>query len=198
MLNLTLQKISRMATRLFVKPSRVKPILLKSILAPLRTINLGWAAIIPFAIANTLPAIAQIRIEGLNKVKSPVVERETRDVNEISPFADGAYIFAESNQAGQYGVTYVIFEVRQGITQGAFYQVASEYACFVGTVENRQLNLAVEELGGTSYPHEITLEDRGTVTTSNGVMRAIGLQGFQKLEELSESDREILSHCQKN
>lgn len=191
MLNSILQKNSQNTIDIAVN------ITLKLIRGQLRKFNICLAIVLPLVMANVLPAIAGTRIEGLNKAKFAVAEGETTDLNSstISPFADGAYIFGQSPVAGEYGMTYIIFEVRQGITHGAFYEVASEYACFIGTVENQQLNLSVEDMDGESYPYAIAFEDRGTVVTNNGLLRAVGLQGFHKLEELNESDRAILKSC---
>ncbi|MBP0018399.1 MAG: hypothetical protein J7647_12725 [Cyanobacteria bacterium SBLK] len=186
-LNFISQEVFRIANQKFGKTFSSK----------LWKFNLCPVAIAFLAIVNTLPAIANARIEGLNKTKSAVVESEADALNSsaISPFADGTYIFGRSPQTEQYGVTYAVFEVRQGTTAGAFYEVASEYSCFIGTVENQQLSLSVQDIDGTIYPYEIALEDRSTLATRDGLMRTVGLQGFHRLEELSESDRRILKSC---
>lgn len=187
MFDLALQKISRII---------VRPI---NLLLGLRLwkFNVCLSLTLGMAIAPVLPAIAGMKIEGLHKGKGGIVEVEPSDRNERSrsPLADGTYVFGRSPEAGQYGVTYVVFEVEGGRVDGAFYEVDSEYSCFIGTVENQNLNLSVEDLDGTSYPYAIALEDRGTIATSHGLMRVVGLQGYHQLEELSNLDRNLLQSC---
>jgi hypothetical protein len=205
MSNSVLQKISAIS----VKPIRFR----------FWRFNVCLSIAIGMAIENTFPAIAAMRIEGLNKEKFEIAKIEVRDRAESmsinshanshanspvnshanspvnSPIADGVYLFGGSPQAGQPGITYVIFEVRQGQVDGALYEVNSEYNCFVGTVDNQNLNLSVEDFEGTVYPYPIALEDRGTMATNDGIIRTVGLQGYHQLTELGDIDRTLLKSC---
>ncbi|MEA5469938.1 hypothetical protein [Spirulina sp. 06S082] len=161
--------------------------------------NVCLSIAIGMAIANTFPAIAAMRIEGLSKGNVEIAEVEVRDRAESmsvdSPLADGFYLFGGSPQDEQYGITYVVFEVRQGKVNGALYEVNSEYRCFAGTLDNQNLNLLVEDFEGEVYPYAIALEDRGTIATNEGIMRIVGLQGYHQLAELGDIDRTLLKSC---
>ncbi|WP_204106743.1 MULTISPECIES: hypothetical protein [Spirulina sp. CCY15215] len=161
--------------------------------------NVCLSIAVGMAIANTFPAIADMRIEELNKENFPVAEVEVRDRTEQmsvdSPLADGFYLFGGSPQAEQYGITYIVFEVRQGKVNGALYEVDSEYHCFVGAVDNQNLNLSVEDFEGEVYPYAIALEDRGTIATNDGIMRIVGLQGYHQLTKLGDIDSTLLQSC---
>ncbi len=92
--------------------------------------------------------------------------------------ADGTYLYSNASQPGQVGREYVVIEKRGGQVRGVFYQPRSEYACFWGTSQSQQLNLAVIGVGDVqSVPLQANLSQ------------------YPYQQRLSASDRSLLSAC---
>ncbi|WP_346289687.1 hypothetical protein [Sphaerothrix gracilis] len=112
--------------------------------------------------------------------------------------ADGVYLFGRSPQPAQIGTEYVVFEVRNQQTVGAFYSPASSFDCFQGEVRPDRLMLTV--IGSyeqTASAYAIALQP---ATALNAAQQGAGapttLTGYHAIAELSQTDSHILATCQ--
>ncbi|XHX77233.1 MAG: hypothetical protein RBJ76_22755 [Stenomitos frigidus ULC029] len=110
---------------------------------------------------------------------------------------DGIYLYGQSTQPNQVGQGYFVFESKQGNVIGALYMPRSSFDCTSGTFQNEQLALkVVNSYDRTTNPFEIALERTSNVASGNNLaFQTIGLQGFQRLSEVSENDYRILNIC---
>lgn len=115
--------------------------------------------------------------------------------NSRSPLADGTYLYGESPQPQQIGSEYLVFRVEQGNVKGAFYLPQSEFNCFSGTLNRQQLSLSVvDPYDQTVHPVAINVQPVSPVANAQGTTE-LGLEGYHRLETLSENDQRILNHC---
>lgn len=127
----------------------------------------------------------------------------------VSQLADGIYVYGESAQPQELGKEYLVFEVKQGQVNGAFYMPSSEFSCFVGQAKSDQLNLLVMNPPGESaLEQQIALEEPQSVAAASSVPHAkdalestrypyaVTLQGYHRLSEVSKQDQQILQMCQ--
>lgn len=110
--------------------------------------------------------------------------------------ADGTYLFGESPSPDVMGSTYAIVSVQDNQTVGAFYQPYSSFDCFSGEVLSGRLAIdIVDSYEGTVYPYSIAVTTDDSLTAGDAA-RAYTLQGFHRLDTLSDQDRNILATCQ--
>jgi hypothetical protein len=130
-------------------------------------------------------------------VEPPPTSNSDENLAKNSPFADGAYLYGQSDKPEQIGKEYVVFQVRQGKVIGAFYLPQSEFSCFSGTVGARAMKLSViDPYNNTVYPYAIALQQDSPIAAVNGeIAAAVGLEGYQRLAQLSNLDRHILGIC---
>ncbi|MBD2257476.1 hypothetical protein [Pseudanabaena sp. FACHB-2040] len=114
-----------------------------------------------------------------------------------SPLADGQYLYGEAQTADVAGSTYILLQVQQDRVVGAFYQPSSSFDCFHGTVTGQELDLSVvDSYERTSHPFQLALAvDPVPVAGASGVLLPVQIEGFNRLNDLSGSDQEILSTC---
>lgn len=121
---------------------------------------------------------------------------------------DGIYLYGQSSEPEQAGREYLVFEARQGKVIGALYMANSEYSCFYGTLDSRQMNLTVANAyEQTAFAHAIALMQPAQVAAAGGRINlentydsltyphAVGLEGYQPISQLGASDKQILSTC---
>lgn len=110
---------------------------------------------------------------------------------------DGVYLYGQSSQPDQVGQGYFVFEVNQGHVMGALYMPRSSFDCASGQFEKDQLALTVvNSYDRTTNPFEISLEQNSTVASNGKLPRSpVGLQGFQRLSNVSENDYRLLNVC---
>ncbi|MGI0493731.1 hypothetical protein ACN4EG_18270 [Alkalinema pantanalense CENA528] len=137
----------------------------------------------------------------LNTEKAPaLVPAVVSPAVSSAPLSDGVYLYGESAQPEVLGKAYFVFEVKQGKVLGALYMPSSSFDCAYGQFQANQLALTVRgAYEPAATPFEIAL-DRTSVVASNGnpAQAEIGLQGFQRLEKVSENDHRILEMCKAN
>jgi hypothetical protein len=110
--------------------------------------------------------------------------------------ADGVYVYGQSAQRDQVGLTYFVFEVKRGSLTGAIYAPRSSFDCAYGQVKAGELALnIVDSYEKKSYPFEIALDRSSTVASVAGVAAPVSLQGFKKVEGVSAGDRAMLKSC---
>jgi len=112
--------------------------------------------------------------------------------------ADGVYLYGQTVLPEQIGSTYMVFEVNRNEVVGAFYMMNSSFDCFKGEFQANRLALnVVDSYEHSIHPYAIALNTDNSVAQIGGESIApIGLEGFHRIEQLSELDRQILSVCQ--
>jgi len=128
-----------------------------------------------------------------------------------SSMPDGTYLYGQTSQPGQIGQEYVVFEARQGKVVGAMYMPSSEYACFYGTLNSKQMNLTVvNPYNQTAFSHTIAREQTTQVAAAGGQIdlentydsltypHSIGLEGYLPINQVGDNDKQILNTCVSN
>ncbi|MBD2464395.1 hypothetical protein H6G89_25650 [Oscillatoria sp. FACHB-1407] len=111
--------------------------------------------------------------------------------------ADGVYLYGQATEPEQIGSAYMVFEVNQNQVVGAFYMPYSSFDCFRGEFQSDRLALnVVDSYEQTVNPYSIALESNGSVASTGEAIAPVGLEGFNRLEGLSDNDRRILATCQ--
>lgn len=111
---------------------------------------------------------------------------------------DGVYLYGQSQQPEELGKGYFVFEAKQGKVMGALYMPQSSFDCATGSFKDDKLALNVtNSYDRTTNAFDIPLERTATVAFSatNPPIREIGLEGFHRLEKVSENDHRILNVC---
>ncbi|MBZ8180676.1 hypothetical protein [Oscillatoria salina] len=125
----------------------------------------------------------------------------TKQDNSLGSIPDGVYLYGNTSEADQIGNEYLVFEVRDGKTIGAFYQPRSEYACFYGAIAPEQMNLSVvDPYEEAVYSHSIALQEvPSTIATANGqAPRTVALEGYKRISNISDNDERMLNTCINN
>ena len=158
-----------------------------------------------FACSNSLmlgllsiayPALANTDISPLNQAENDYSRREM--VANQSVFSDGAYLFGQSDQPEQLGEEYVVFQVKGERLLGAFYMPNSEFSCFSGVIVGNHLKLAIlDPYENVVYPYAIALEPASPIAATHPakMKNVVGLEGYQRLAQLSSLDHHILGIC---
>lgn len=110
---------------------------------------------------------------------------------------DGVYLYGQSTQPDQVGQGYFVFESKQGNVVGALYMPRSSFDCASGKFQDDQLALTVvNSYDRTTNPFEIALERNSNVASQgNPAFSNLGLQGFERISNVSENDQRILDVC---
>ena len=124
---------------------------------------------------------------------------------------DGIYLYGKSSQPGQIGKEYLVFEAHQGKVVGAIYLPSSEYSCFSGTLDSRQMNLTVvNPYDQTAVSHKIARAQPAQIAAVGGQINldntydsltyphAVQLDGYQPISQVSDNDKQILNSCRRN
>ncbi len=110
--------------------------------------------------------------------------------------ADGNYLFGQSPNRDEIGTTYAVLSVKNNQTIGAFYQPRSSFDCFSGQMSQNALAVnIVNSYDQTVYPYEVAVSLDNAVVAGNATGN-YALDGFYRIHELSDQDREILATCQ--
>ena len=120
----------------------------------------------------------------------------SQPINLSTFLADGTYLFGQSQSPDVMGSAYAIVSVQNNQTVGAFYQPHSSFDCFSGEVLPGRLAInIVDSYEGTIYPYSIALTAADSLTAGTAA-GAYTLEGFYRLDNLSDQDQEILAICQ--
>jgi outer membrane biosynthesis protein TonB len=173
----------------------------------------------PSTVTGTVPQPNQQAVESLTDTKpsikwtrkaqeSPRKPSLAQVPNSDGAIADGTYLYGQSAQAGEIGKEYIVFEARQGKIVGAMYMPSSEYACFYGTLNSKQMNLTVvNPHNQTSFAHTIARNQPTQIAAVGGQINlnntydsltyphSIGLEGYLPISQVSDNDKQILSNC---
>lgn len=113
--------------------------------------------------------------------------------------ADGAYLFGESEQPGELGKEYMIFEVNQGEIKGAFFSPSSDFSCFKGAIADEMMSLMVEdETTQTLTAISVPLYLSNEVAASEMFFpfeSALGLQGTYRIAKVDSISLSLLETC---
>jgi hypothetical protein len=118
----------------------------------------------------------------------------------LSALDNGTYLYGQSAAAEQIGSAYMVFEVNQGKVIGAFYMPRSSFDCFYGNLEADHVALTiVDSYEQNLRPYSVALETAAPVAMAgNETIVPVGLQGFHRINALSNNDQRILSTCKAN
>jgi hypothetical protein len=117
------------------------------------------------------------------------------------------YLYGQIPQRDQIGREYLVFEVNQGRVLGAFYMPSSEFSCFRGTINSNQMELQVyNPYDQTALAHQVARQQSPEVaalrdTNLNAPLSSlsyphrVGLDSYHQINEITETDRRILSMC---
>jgi hypothetical protein len=104
--------------------------------------------------------------------------------------ANGTYLYGESNQPGETGREYVVFENHGGVAVGAVFLANSEYSCFSGQVNPSQLDMMVEDAyENVSRPYAVSLESMSDKATT-------GLE-YRSVQRIGSKEVNLLQTCRK-
>ncbi|NCJ06844.1 hypothetical protein GS597_10050 [Synechococcales cyanobacterium C] len=97
----------------------------------------------------------------------------------------GTYLYGEAQEANQIGKGYIVFRHQGEQVIGAFYYPRSEFSCFVGDLQ--QKNLQVLALGmGHEEPTEVRI--------ALNQLHAISEIGFEEHRSLAHCHQEVTAH----
>ncbi|MGJ3248572.1 MAG: hypothetical protein ACFE0I_21140 [Elainellaceae cyanobacterium] len=121
-------------------------------------------------------------------------------VDSASDTIDGVYLYGQSSEPSQVGVAYAVFEINDREAVGAFYMPHSSFDCFRGELSARQLQLRVRDSYDQAiHPHALALQDDVNVASAEGTApSSIELVGYHQIQELSDTDHQILATCKAN
>lgn len=108
---------------------------------------------------------------------------------------DGRYLYGQRPIAAQPGSTYLVFEVVDDKTVGAFYMPQSSFDCFHGEVSGRQLELTVlDSYEQTTYDYSLPIQPQSELVAGQGAP-TLSIAGLRPINDLSNLDRRILQTC---
>lgn len=112
---------------------------------------------------------------------------------------DGTYLYGESQQKDKLGKDYVVFQVKGKEIIGAIYRPASEFNCFRGQVNSRQINLSIiDPATQINYPLAIKINNQSPLASLNQAKIKQSLVGYHQITNINSSDRNLLELCLKN
>lgn len=152
-------------------------------------------ALVSIPATGLFPANSAESSGNSQKPASVVAARSVAQLNQKLP--DGVYLYGESPKPNEIGKGYFVFESTQGKVVGALYMPSSSFDCASGSFQGNQLALTVtNSYDRSTNPFAIALERNTTVAAGgNTVMAPVGLQGFHRIDQLSEMDQRILKVC---
>jgi hypothetical protein len=145
------------------------------------------------ALVNSLPTIAR------SAEPTPVNASQVASPQSAS-LPDGTYLYGQSAEPDQIGQGYFVFEVNKGNVVGALYMPRSSFDCASGSFQGNQLALTVvNSYDRATNPFSIAIERSSTVATvGNPAQQAISLEGFHRINTISENDQRILNVCKQD
>ena len=121
---------------------------------------------------------------------------------------DGTYLYGQTSEPQQNGKEYLVFQANQGKVVGAMYLPNSEYSCFYGTLDSRQMNLTVANpYEQTAFSHTIARSQPAQIAAAGGRINlqntydslsypyAVALDGYQPVSDISANDKQLLNTC---
>jgi hypothetical protein len=150
-------------------------------------------------VAGTLSTLL-VSTVGLNATAAasptPIIDRPSMNMTGAM-MPDGVYLYGQTLKPNELGRAYFVFEVKQGKVLGALYMPQSSFDCAVGSFQRDQLALKVQDAYEKQvFAYAIELDKGSTVASTNPQpLKSVGLDGFQRLDRVSNSDLQILNTC---
>ena len=144
-----------------------------------------------------LPAYSSEASPSVSQAQNSAPATQTNSQASSGTMEDGVYLYAHSTDPDQNGSEYLVFEVNQGQVVGGFYMPSSSFDCFYGNLQENQLALnVVDSYEQTLHPYSIALAPSDPVAMAGGeTIAPMSLQGYHRLQNLSEVDQHVLSTC---
>ena len=162
-------------------------------------LSLSHFSLFPLGILLGLGIISGSPVQATEEnfsISQGTSSREISLTQASATLADGVYLYGRSPQPETLGQEYLVFQVRDAQVMGAFYMPRSEFSCFSGSLNSRQMNLLiVDPYDGTKHNYVIALEAASPVAFRNNRSSEIGLKGYYRLNTISENDQRILKTC---
>ncbi|MEM6598044.1 MAG: hypothetical protein AAF635_07735 [Cyanobacteria bacterium P01_C01_bin.69] len=176
----------------FLKSISTRTQLIKASLLALAAVGFALPEVSPAQLSTQQPSIQASTAVNKSAVSTAAVNTSV----EQTILADGNYLFGQSPQPNVNGAAYTVLSVQNSQTVGAFYQPNSSFDCFYGSVQPNQLAInIVDSYEQTVYPYEVALTVDSSVVAGRGA-GAYTLEGFHRIDTLSDQDLEILAVCQ--
>lgn len=157
------------------------------------THRFNWAKLanrLTVAIVGAL-ALGTVAVESI-----PVQAAPYNSTAQPVALPDGVYLYGQSAKPDEIGQGYFVFESKQGQVVGALYFPQSSFDCATGSFNSEQLALTVtNSYDRVTNPFEIALDRSSTVASSGNTPVGIGLQGFHKLDKVTDNDMRMLNTC---
>lgn len=116
------------------------------------------------------------------------------------PNDDGVFLYGSSQQPGQFGKRYIVFEKQGGKVVGAMYMPSSEFNCFQGTLDRSgEIAMTVKGYAGDISPTQVASRDG--LPQDSGLTNyayAVTLQDYYQLGSIDKNDQGILKSCKAN
>ncbi len=150
---------------------------------------LSFSLVSGFGIANSLTTLAAEKNMLTNQGE---LLAQTGLKNRL---ANGTYLYGTSRQPDEIGQGYMVFTVHQGEVKGAVYMPHSEFSCFTGTFDNNKMKMSIiDPYDGSRYDYAVNLQVP-TIAGTNNQWGEIGLDGYHRINAISQNDRKILNTC---
>ncbi|MEM9163051.1 MAG: hypothetical protein AAGC54_08280 [Cyanobacteria bacterium P01_F01_bin.4] len=108
---------------------------------------------------------------------------------------DGVYLYGQQPLPEQLATAYLVFEARAGIILGAFYMPQSSFDCVQGHFQDTQLALTItDSYSQDNFEYALGIE-RDTQVASTGGAAAMAIEGYHRIQQVSENDLRILDTC---
>ncbi|MBP0018745.1 MAG: hypothetical protein J7647_14515 [Cyanobacteria bacterium SBLK] len=148
-------------------------------------------------IARSFAAILAALTFATPAIASETLHNAETTRNALMSFSEGVHLYGESATPNAIGKSYAILTVAAGEITGAFYQPHSSFDCFRGKTEAGELVLRVtDSYTGETFPYSIAIQDTSLLASLGDIHTSQpGLEGFHRIEEISDRDRELLQTC---
>ena len=167
---------------------------IRLIVAKLPLSKLGTILGLGITALNPFPSFAS------EDIVSPSASNPVQTSPSKGTIPNGVHLYGRSSEPNQIGQEYLVFKVDGNRVIGAAYLPRSEFSCFSGTVNSQQMALSmVDPYNQSIYPYNIALQETSPLATaSNQVPHAVGLAGYQRVDQISSNDRRLLNVCLEN
>jgi len=136
-------------------------------------------------------ALGAIAVGGSMAIAAP-----EKNTTQPAALPDGIYLYGQSAKPDEIGSGYFVFESKKGHVVGALYLPKSSFDCAEGSFQQDQLALTVtNSYDRITNPLEIALDRSTNVASNSNVAPGINLQGFHKLDKVTDNDLRMLNVC---
>lgn len=166
----------------------VRTVLSQSIRHFTKSCSIGMAVAVLTTLAIGAPAIGTEQPTRLSlQTAAPLPAN-------ITPKANGVYLYGETDRPDVVGKEYMIFETTNNKAIGAVYMPQSEFSCFYGQFKGSRLNITlIDTYDLQKYNFTFALNPNGLTASKQPMM---GEPSYQPLgSKISTNERQILDAC---